>query len=1218
MSSLRACFRLTAVLLLTLAFKGGAFAVDNPPVEYLSREAFGRIAYQLQGWGVLGVDVCAHAANQTPLKLRIKDTSYERGLGTHASGELLVDLGGLYETFEAEAGLQWQGASPNCGGSIVMQVFVDGRLAFDSGVLHDTDAAKPVRISVKGAEELRLVVTDAGDGILCDCANWAEARLTRDPEAAGRIVEDSFDAGRFARVVTSDPHRMDGARSTRVQEFRAEDVFLESNLRPNPDGSYMVPQATDRTSTIGLVWTEVRVPTRLELVFAPGLVMPPTTGVAVQAWEGESLWQGEWKPLQGTIEVRGDRWVFAMDPSVNPGLGAGRRKVRWVFPALPMPLQIARVAAYTHSRWESAQVRVELEQPRPGEKGTVEVYNGELTTKDGARLSASWDLSRPLDLEVRYTRPRQWKWDRTTLRLRIPGAQGDEAAFAVALEDLVAHGSMYVRSAGVFVTLLPAKQTLAQAKQASAGYQTIRERVSAMPDQTREQAWEHVHNPVQNLGPTMVSLACDNRKWTVQREGVIQFGLVPDLPDPLLYAPRTFPCELRPVFGSGDNANLDRHVEDGWLPIPTSTVRQGTTTYSEGFYVVPQEAAPAGIPAWMSRKPLGVAEFTLRNEADQPAEVSLALACLTDAAKGETAQVLSVPRGAVLHNGTQILALVDCSEAQPLTLSLDPAGPVLKGQLPARAAARCVVLLPGWFVPTSDHGSLTYKPELLDTARAYWQSLLAEAMQVETPDEFLNDTLKASQVACLIAARNEADGARISPWIACDRYGPLESEANTIVRGMDLFGHHDFSRRALQFFVRRYNPAGFLTTGYTLMGTGWHLHSLGEHYQLTRDRDWLTGIAPQVESLCRWIARQRNMTKSVDENLAKVPEYGLVPPGVTADWSLFAYRFYNQAFYCGGLRAAAEALQGLDVAGSSELVAQAADFQNELLRAYHWAQGRLPVLESPSGDWIPAPATMLEAPGKVEEYYPGADGARSWAADVEIGPHHLPWLGVMDPQGAETTRMLDYLEDYWMLRTGMGDYDEARNHADWFNLGGFAKIQPYYGRTAEIYAMRDEVKPFLRAYFNAMPSLLNPENMTFWEHFHNRGAWNKTHETGSFLSQSRMMLVLEHGKELWLAPCVTGNWFGDGQSLSVQKAPTRFGPVSYQITSKVAQGLIWATVSVPTREAPEAVVIRLRHPEGKRMQSVTVNGQAHTDFDAARETVRISKPQGELTIEARY
>ena len=129
---------------------------------------------------------------------------------------------------------------------------------------------------------------------------------------------------------------------------------------------------------------------------------------------------------------------------------------------------------------------------------------------------------------------------------------------------------------------------------------------------------------------------------------------------------------------------------------------------------------------------------------------------------------------------------------------------------------------------------------------------------------------------------------------------------------------------------------------------------------------------------------------------------------------------------------------------------------------------------------------------------------------------------------------------------------------------------------------------------------------------------SKTHETGSFLSQSRMMFVIEHGEELWLAPCVTNNWLQDGQTVSVRNAPTRFGPVSYSITSHAKDGFIEASITPPTRNAPKAVVIRIRHPEGKPMKSVTVNGAAHADFDAAKEIVRLRGDGGEVRVKVGY
>jgi hypothetical protein len=201
--------------------------------------------------------------------------------------------------------------------------------------------------------------------------------------------------------------------------------------------------------------------------------------------------------------------------------------------------------------------------------------------------------------------------------------------------------------------------------------------------------------------------------------------------------------------------------------------------------------------------------------------------------------------------------------------------------------------------------------------------------------------------------------------------------------------------------------------------------------------------------------------------------------------------------------------------------------------------------------------------------------------------------------------MMEHMEDVQFLHEGLGDYPAARSLQDPYNLGGFAKVQPYYCRNAEIYAMRDDVKPFIRSYFNTIPSLLNRENLSFQEHFNYLGAWNKTHETGYFLHQTRLMLVQERGKELWLAPFVTTEWLKQGDEISVRNMPTFFGPVSYRVTSRIREGSIQAEVDPPTRERSDAICLRIRHPDGKPIRRVLLNGQPVDEVSISGDVIRV-------------
>jgi hypothetical protein len=165
----------------------------------------------------------------------------------------------------------------------------------------------------------------------------------------------------------------------------------------------------------------------------------------------------------------------------------------------------------------------------------------------------------------------------------------------------------------------------------------------------------------------------------------------------------------------------------------------------------------------------------------------------------------------------------------------------------------------------------------------------------------------------------------------------------------------------------------------------------------------------------------------------------------------------------------------------------AKQYREDLLRAYRWTQARMPVVRLDSGVWVPDGPAMLDCFGRTDDFLPGEDGNRSWCYCVEIGAHHQAANRILDPASEEVGWIMDYLEDVQFLRSGMGDYPEEKNRKDVFCFGGFPKVQPYYGRIAEVYALRDDVKPFVRSYFNTIPTLLSRENLSFWEHFHNTG-----------------------------------------------------------------------------------------------------------------------------------
>ena len=171
------CHHSRPILGLTMAFAvliAGSSPVAAQSVEYLSHRESGISLTHRQDWGDFGIDTAAAATGQTGSPMQIGETKYARGLGHHANGEIVVDLQGQFTLFRAQVGVQWQGGHR---GSVVFRIAVDGRVVWETGPMSDSDPPRSVEVPLDNARELRLMATDAGDGIGCDMANWAEASL---------------------------------------------------------------------------------------------------------------------------------------------------------------------------------------------------------------------------------------------------------------------------------------------------------------------------------------------------------------------------------------------------------------------------------------------------------------------------------------------------------------------------------------------------------------------------------------------------------------------------------------------------------------------------------------------------------------------------------------------------------------------------------------------------------------------------------------------------------------------------------------------------------------------------------------------------------------------------------------------------------------------------------------------------------------------------------
>ncbi|MGH7179001.1 MAG: NPCBM/NEW2 domain-containing protein, partial [Tepidisphaeraceae bacterium] len=211
------------------------------------------------GWGPYEKDKSngeQAAGDGVPIKLN--GTTYTKGLGVHATSDLRYNLAGQYASFTASIGVDDEVGS---AGSVVFQVWCDGIKLYDSGTMTGSTATKNVSVNVTGKNELKLIVTNAGNGSGSDHADWANAKITKSTPAGlavnagsgGTINEGSTfnSSGSFsdpgAGTWTATVNYGDGS-GAQALTLNADKTFALSH-QYSDNGSFTVTVTVDNGST---------------------------------------------------------------------------------------------------------------------------------------------------------------------------------------------------------------------------------------------------------------------------------------------------------------------------------------------------------------------------------------------------------------------------------------------------------------------------------------------------------------------------------------------------------------------------------------------------------------------------------------------------------------------------------------------------------------------------------------------------------------------------------------------------------------------------------------------------------------------------------------------------------------------------------------------------------------------------------------------------------
>ena len=494
--------------------------------------------------------------------------------------------------------------------------------------------------------------------------------------------------------------------------------------------------------------------------------------------------------------------------------------------------------------------------------------------------------------------------------------------------------------------------------------------------------------------------------------------------------------------------------------------------------------------------------------------------------------------------------------------------------------------------------------------QAYWDRTLAAGARFEVPEALVRQAQRNLLVQNLTMRWRYTLGPVVYHG---EFYQPESSDAMTTLA---LYGFTTACREGLADLLPKSKGEAY----YSNWERGEKLSHGAFYYLLSRDRDFIAQHTAEYATLCQALADQ----------VASDPHGLLHKQRHCGDIPAQAYCTFHQTVCWRGLRDLAEVWGCLgQQAQAARFRPVAAQLRQAIRTAVEAATTRLPdgsrfvsnVLYEKAPVYDPITATRLGSYWNLCMPYAFSSGF---------------W----DPAGEEMGGILDFIHGHGGILLGLLRFNyypvaigsHRPDGLPGYRTTGFDNV--YLPGYLRMLSDRDEADRLVLSFYGKLAhgqtrgTFVNGEGETVGEVPGARfrscyGTPNSANNT-AFLLALRLLLVRESFDAetglplgLFLADATPRHWLEDGQVITVSQAPTCFGPLSYTLTSRLQAGRIEAVVQVPDRDPLRELRLKLRLPGGRRVQAVTINGQAHSRFDARRETLDLTGLRGRLEIVAR-
>lgn len=980
----------------------------------------------------------------------------------------------------------------------------------------------------------------------------------------------------------------------------------------------------------------------------------PEGGAGAAGWGKADDWSnGEWREAKVIPTETPSGLSLGFAPTAppefpkltEPGVGWRRTLKLRISAAKSLP-EGTVVRAFTDAVGKPLSVRIEFGEPAvsafvPATSETIrlEAYNGAIGS-----ATATGDLM-PGAHEGEWTLPARGHGAlRSTVMTAFDAASADAdrtivtvragaRSFSFATDDVARGERILVDDFGIVVEGAETAIGLQRSRErrAETGAWSVYDRVSKEPEQTLANAWDamplkHPLNFVHGLPGNRNAMEQEAGGEIRIAAGGIWFDRMPSPAD----ASKEWddPKHFRLYFGLPDESHRSgRQLLDGYLPLLTTDWQDGPLHYRQQTILDTMDGdwSDFGVdtPSVLLMR-IRIVNTSERNDAD---------AHLLLSAHGRTVTEK------LYHDGDRVLADYKGRPCLRYIINTRDQGSLKDGEdgvhwsLPMKPGQACDLdfFIPS-ITPTSPEQLAILRRHNFDTNSRRicetWRKLTSGGARIETPEPWINGFYRAHARHLLVNCFSDMYDDSLYAHVGTFSYGAYPNESVMMIADLDRRGFHDEARRCLDGFVRHQGSVKFLgdytSTEGLLYGANGHemgnynkshgyvLWGLAEHWKMTHDRAWLDRVAPAMIAACEWIIRERAATMHPDADGSKPIEYGFLPRGSLEDVTDFWYWQATNSATAWGFLAAADALSDAGRPEAARLRGEAAAYRDDVMRGLTEARIRAPVVPLRDGTYVPHFPSNLHTRGRSE----------GWVRETLEGPMFLLYYGLIAPDDPAARWILADYEDNLFISDKYG-YAIPAFDRFWFSRGGFS-MQANLLDCPPSYLDRDQVRHFLRAYFNAFASGFYPGTKMLVEHaLPELGYIKGDHFKSSDEAQSngwlRLMFIRENGDSLYLGQAIPRYWMKPGNHASIENAPTEFGPMSLHFTAGDGGDTITAELEPPRRNPPSRIYLRFRHPESRRIESVTVNGRTWSDYDPARDWVVLpGNLEGTRTIVATF